>query len=206
MFFINVPLALVVLLISFLHVPESRDDDGNTRLDWSGAALATAGLGALVYGLIESSSLGLGHPLVIATLIGGAFLLAVFFVVEARSAHPMMPLDAVSLAQLHRRQPADAVSLHRVGRRHVFLAAESDSSPALFGDGGGRGLLPFILIMFVLSRWSGGLVKRYGAKVPLVGARPSSHSASLLFMVPAVGGNYWTTFFRRSWCSDWAWR
>src|SRR5437660_5840150 len=92
-FFINVPLALIVLLISLLHVPESRDDDANTTLDWFGTALATLGLGTLVYGLIESSRLGFGHPLVLATLIGGALAFAVFFLVEARSAHPMLPLE-----------------------------------------------------------------------------------------------------------------
>jgi MFS family permease len=90
-FLINVPLALVVLLISFLHVPESRDGDSNAALDWQGAVLATVGLGMLVYGLIESSSLGFGHQLVLATLIGGGFSLAVFFFVESRSAHPMLP-------------------------------------------------------------------------------------------------------------------
>lgn len=91
-FFINVPLALIVVLISLLHVPESRDEDANATLDWPGAALATIGLGALVYGLIESSRLGFGHPLVLATLSAGAAALAVFFLVEARSAHPMLPL------------------------------------------------------------------------------------------------------------------
>src|SRR6266550_6595170 len=91
-FFINLPLALIVLLISLLHVPESRDDDANRTLDWFGTALATVGLGTVVYGLIESSSLGFGHPLVIVTLIGGALSLAVFFLVEARSTHPMLPL------------------------------------------------------------------------------------------------------------------
>src|SRR5262247_3992756 len=57
-FFINVPLALVVLGISLLRVPESRDDGESKSLDWLGAGLGTLGLGALVYGLIESSHLG----------------------------------------------------------------------------------------------------------------------------------------------------
>ena len=91
-FFINVPLALIVLLISLLHVPESRDDDANRSLDWWGTALATLGLGMLVYGLIESSRLGFGHPLVLVTLFGGALSLAVFLLVEARCPNPMLPL------------------------------------------------------------------------------------------------------------------
>src|SRR5207248_1502100 len=52
-FFINLPLAAIVLVISFSHVPESRDENQNERLDWIGAALATIGLGAIVYGLVE---------------------------------------------------------------------------------------------------------------------------------------------------------
>jgi EmrB/QacA subfamily drug resistance transporter len=60
-FFINLPLALLVLLISFRHLPESRDEKENKRLDWVGAGLTVIGLGSLVYGLIESSRLGFGH-------------------------------------------------------------------------------------------------------------------------------------------------
>src|SRR6266700_1433008 len=70
-FFINLPLAAIVLLISFYRVPESRDESQKERLDWFGAALVTIGLGALVYGLIESSRLGFGHSAVLAGLVIG---------------------------------------------------------------------------------------------------------------------------------------
>src|SRR6266404_6324610 len=53
-FFINLPLAIIVLLISFYRVPESRDEKASEQLDWLGALVATIGLGSLVYGLIES--------------------------------------------------------------------------------------------------------------------------------------------------------
>lgn len=91
-FFINVPVALLVLLISFLRVPESRDDADNATLDWRGATLASVGLGALVYALVESSRLGFAHPLALVTLSGGVIVLAAFFLVEARSSNPMLPL------------------------------------------------------------------------------------------------------------------
>ncbi len=67
-FFLNVPLAIIVLGIVFWRVPESRDEEGSARLDWWGALLATLGLGAIVYGLISSSNLGWSHPLVLKYL------------------------------------------------------------------------------------------------------------------------------------------
>jgi MFS family permease len=61
-FFINIPIALIVLLIALLHVPESRDDDANAGLDWPGVALATLGLGMLVYGSHRIVKFGLWLP------------------------------------------------------------------------------------------------------------------------------------------------
>src|SRR5215813_8459323 len=91
-FFINVPLAVVVLAISFLRVPESRGNAESKSLDWLGSGLGTLGLGALVYGLIESSRLGFGHPLVISTLVVGGLALTIFLLVEANAREPMLPL------------------------------------------------------------------------------------------------------------------
>src|SRR5437870_6605828 len=90
-FFINLPLALVVILISIRHIAETRDRE-RTRVDWFGAILAALGLGALVYGLIESSQVGFNDRSVTAALTAGIVALMVFFVVESRLSHPMLPL------------------------------------------------------------------------------------------------------------------
>src|SRR5262245_64643589 len=82
-FFINVPLAVVVLAIAFLRVPESRDNAESKSLDWLGSGLVTLALGALVYGLIESSRLGFDHLLVISTLVVGVLALTIFLPVES---------------------------------------------------------------------------------------------------------------------------
>jgi hypothetical protein len=59
----------------------------------------------------------------------------------------------------------------------------------------GAAWLPFILIMFFLSRWAGGMVKIYGARLPLVAGPLISAGGYTLFILPDVGAGYWTTFF-----------
>ncbi|MFD2273920.1 MFS transporter [Undibacterium arcticum] len=88
-FLINVPLALLVLILTFRCVPESRDQRASGSLDWAGAALASIGLGCLVYGLIESSNQGWSDVTVVATLVLAALMIALFLLA---SSHAMPPL------------------------------------------------------------------------------------------------------------------
>src|SRR5271169_1793682 len=90
-FFINVPLAVAVISISLWRIPESRNAAAG-RVDWLGAAGATIGLAGLVYGFIESTSLGWDDPLVFGSLIVGFGCLIGFVFVEARVSSPLVPL------------------------------------------------------------------------------------------------------------------
>src|SRR6202044_3356631 len=90
-FFINVPLAVGVIVISLRHIPESRNNAAG-RIDWLGALLVTVGLGGIVYGFIESTNLGWAQPLVFGSLLAGFACLFGFAFVEARISSPMVPL------------------------------------------------------------------------------------------------------------------
>src|SRR4051812_27169576 len=91
-FFLNVPLAAIVLVLSWRFMDESRDPSRTSRIDWTGAALAVAGLGGLVLGLLEWPPLGAGHPIVLGAIAVGVVSLVLLAVVERRARSPMLPV------------------------------------------------------------------------------------------------------------------
>ena len=91
-FLINVPMAALVIAISLRHVPESRSSRASSA-DWLGAAITTVGLAALVYGFLESATLGWSRPRVLASLFAGCVCLAIFPFIEKHVSAPMVPME-----------------------------------------------------------------------------------------------------------------
>jgi EmrB/QacA subfamily drug resistance transporter len=193
-FFINLPIALVVILISLRHVAENSDKQG-TRVDWLGAILAALGLGALVYGLIESSQVGFIDRSVILALAAGAIVLILFLLVESHLSRPMLPLTLFRSRTFAGTNLLTFLLYAALGGTLFFLPLNLIQVQGYSPTAAGAVLLPFILIMSLLSRWAGGLVARYGPKLPLVIGPVVTAVGYLLFLLPGIGRNYWTNFF-----------
>jgi MFS family permease len=193
-FFINLPVAVLVLLISLRHVSEDAYRE-STRVDWLGAALAAVGLGALVYGLIESSQVGFNNVSVIMALALGIVVLILFLSVESRLSQPMLPLTLFRSRTFAGTNLLTFLLYAALAGTLFFLPLNLIQVQHYSPTAAGAVLLPFILIVSFLSRWSGGLVSRHGPKIPLVVGPVITAVAYLLFCRPAIGSNYWTHFF-----------
>ena len=194
-FFLNIPLALAVVVISVWHVPESREEGELGRLDWLGAALATLGLGALVYGLIESPRLGFSNPAVLVALVAGVACFVVFIWYESRTKNPMVPLGLFRSKDFAGANLLTLLLYAALGGMMFFFALNLVQVQGYSATAAGAALLPFIVIMFSLSRWSGGLFDRFGPRLPLIVGPLIAAVGLALFAVPSVSGNFWTSFF-----------
>ena len=194
-FFLNLPLALAVLVISIWKVPESREKNHHGSLDWLGALLATIGLGGVVYGLIESPRLGFSNHIVLLTLIGGIVALVAFVFNEARARNTMVPL---SLFRSRDFSGANILTLFlyaALSGMFFFFTLNLIQIQGYSATAAGAALLPFVGLMFSLSRWSGGLIDRFGARLPLTIGPTIAAIGFILFAIPSLSRSYWTSFF-----------
>lgn len=192
-FIINLPLAVAVLIIAILRVPESRDGHAPRTLDWVGALLATAGFGALVFGLIRlprsSDAVAFG------TIAAGLILLALFAVSQTRVTHPMLPLE------MFRSRTFAVVNLYTfslyaaLGGSLYFVPFVMIDAQRYTPIAAGAVMLPFVIMRVLFSSWSGGLIAKVGIRLPLVAGAVLAGAAFIAFAIPGLGGSYWTTYF-----------
>jgi len=194
-FFINLPLAVAVILLS-AKVPESRNEKASHHLDWPGALLVTLGLGGVTYALIEwPARAHHGDHVVVAAAVLGVAALAGFVAVERWSRVPMVSLKLFRSRNFLGANLLTLLLYASLGGLMFFFPLDLIQIQHYTATQAGAAFLPFVVIMFGLSRWAGGLVARYGSRIPLTIGPVVAACGIALFAIVPQGGSYWATFF-----------
>jgi EmrB/QacA subfamily drug resistance transporter len=197
-FFINVPLGIVSILILIFKVKESRDESADKTLDFKGATASLLGLALLTFGFLRIPTVGVYNPQSYLSLIAGLIILIIFILIEKQSKHPMMPL------QLFKNKTFSGVNLLSfflyagLGGGILFLSLDMVQIQGYKQFQAGLTLLPFTILMITVARFAGSLADKHGPKLLLIiGPAGAGAGMLLLSFVKQTNGasDYWASFF-----------
>jgi EmrB/QacA subfamily drug resistance transporter len=166
-FFINIPLAAVVLVIGMRRIPESRDPAAATRLDVAGVLTSAAGLAGLTYGFTAWPDRGAGSPVVLAALAVGVAGMVGFVLAERRSRAPMLPLDVFASRAFTAANLVTFSVYAALGGVFFLVVLNLQVVVGYRPIAAGTALLPLTLLMLLLSARSGALAQRIGPRLPM---------------------------------------
>lgn len=192
-FLINVPVAAGALLLAWRYVEDVREA-GRPSPDWTGALLATAGLGALTWGLIVLTGPGGLRPAPLAATAAGVLLLLAFAGVERRLGDRAMAPPALFGSSSFVGLTVLTLLLYgALGGLLVLLPYRLMESAGYSATAAGAALLPFPAVVALVSPWTGRLAARIGSRF-LLSAGPWVTAAGFLLATRIGGpGGYLTT-------------
>ena len=192
-FFINLPVAAVVIAMGARHVPESRDPDATGAIDVAGAAAAVVFLSGITFAFIEAPTLGWSSPAVLAMTVAGAVGLAAFLAREATAAAPMLPLQVFGVRQFAATNAVTFIVYAALTGATFLLPVELQVVSHYSPLGSGLALLPITVIMLALSARSGQLATRIGPRLQM-SVGPVVVAAGLALLTLATHGPSYVTY------------
>ncbi len=189
-FYLNLPLALITLILLYIQVPESRDPARRGRPDWPGALLASSALGLLVFGLIEYPGLGISNKLVHYPLLAGTGLLVLFLWVESRTSSPMLPLTLFRSPLFSGVNLATLLLYTGLNGIFFFLPFYLIYVHGFSAIQAGVVFTPMSIAIFLLSRRAGSVATRRPKALLITGSCCVALAYGLLSRA-SVDGNIW---------------
>jgi EmrB/QacA subfamily drug resistance transporter len=199
-FFINIPLALLSVVALIRHVPESYDEHAPGQLDYIGALLVACGLAGITFGAISIGEVGIEgfrRADLMGSLLGGIFLMIVFIAWEDHTDTPMLPLKFFKSSTFTGANLLTLFLYGALGAATLFLPLNLVQVQGYGETVAGLALLPFSILLIVLSPRMGDWVDEHGPRLPLVAGPLIVALSFVALAVPGITsgpGAYWWTF------------
>ena len=197
-FFINIPLGIIAFLILFYKVQESRDEDSDHKIDYTGAVAIALSLALVTFGFLRIPALGLHNWQAYGPLLAGLLLFALFIIIEYSSKHPMMPLNLFTNLTFSGANLLTMFLYAALGAAMLFLSLNMVQVQGYSQLQSGLTFLPFTVLMISIARFAGSIADQYGPRLLLIaGPLVTGTGFLLLSLVKQTSGaaQYWVTFF-----------
>jgi EmrB/QacA subfamily drug resistance transporter len=187
-FWINIPIAIAIILITVRHVPESRDPQAAHRFDLLGAALGAVGLGAITYALIEAGSQP-ASTIAIAAIVGVAAMVA--FALSQRRPDPMIPPAIFSSRVFNASNGLTLLVYGALGALSFLLVLQLQVVSGYDPLVAGLATLPITIVMLLLSGRSAALASRIGPRPQMTLGPILCAAGALLLIGIDADATYW---------------
>ncbi|MEO8794094.1 MAG: MFS transporter [Daejeonella sp.] len=197
-FFINVPLGIISVLILWLKVQETKDEESIKGVDFPGAITTVVGLALLTFGFLRIPEIGIASPQVYLSLIAGTILMVAFIFLEKNRKNAMMPISIFQNANFSGANLLTFFLYAGLSGGILFITLNMIQIQGYTQLQAGLTLLPFTILMVLLARLAGKLSDKYGPKWFLVSGPALAGSGLLLLaFIKQTNGpsDYWVSFF-----------
>lgn len=194
-FYINLPIGLLTLFLSWRYIPESKIDTPPDRQDWWGASFITLGLGGLIFGLIEGPKRGWADVTVWTSMAASLSCLVAFTIVELKTKYPMIPFSLFKSRIFTGVTTVTFVLYFAMSGVFFFLTLNLQQIQHFSATQTGLAFMPIIIPLFLISHWAGRFADRVGPRSPMIIGPIVIALGFFWYITPGIEANYWLTFF-----------
>ncbi|MFJ7134757.1 MFS transporter [Streptomyces fungicidicus] len=167
-FYVNVPLALGAAAAAFAIIPADAPRERGHSFDLTGALTATIGFTALVFGVVQGPEAGWGSTETLVALFGGALFIGLFLLVEARTAHPLMPLRLFRNRSLVAAMGITFVFMGTFGAQYYFFTVYLQNVRGYGALATGLAFIPAALVGMIGTKLSEKLLGKVGPRTTII--------------------------------------
>jgi EmrB/QacA subfamily drug resistance transporter len=191
-FLLNVPIAVLTIAIALRLIPRSETRHARARVDFAGALLCVAGLGALVFGFIEQPSRGWSSPTIVGTIAGGAMCLVAFVIWEMHAPVPMLPLRLFRMRNFTIANIETFAVYGGLSAWSFFLTLFLQQLAGYSPFRSGLATLPVTIAFVALSRFAGQWSMMIGPRFFMAAGPLVAGASTLMLARLPTHLDYWT--------------